>query len=363
MKKNLLTLLIIVGMFFITCGNEPSEEFYEGTPEDSAAIAALLENNSELLETSDMFVPDYIPIDLDSVTWVVADSYFRDDSTIIKQHVDSCGLELSERTDVLDFWFTKDTTCTVYLFDTFDVFSLMHCDVKYIGHYDRWIIDTIIDTTVTPWDTTYDTVALGLGTIDVDSTAYYTSLDMTGNGYKHIFFEPRRDSTQPIVDPLTNDITYPIIEPFDWMLRRVSYGIYWFPAYATELPDIDTLILTRRDGEADTILASNDDTTYTGHAMNRFRSIDSLLNYEDGETLGVTIILNFFAASDTITSFFASCGGSDRVELPGGSGDLVINGSGVTNLYFEAVHREAYYYVKPEKDYMANVWLLMVEIE
>jgi len=55
MKKSLLSLLMIVGMLLITCGNEPPEEFYNGTPEDSTAIQTLLDNNPELQVGTDMF--------------------------------------------------------------------------------------------------------------------------------------------------------------------------------------------------------------------------------------------------------------------------------------------------------------------
>ncbi|HEC78218.1 MAG TPA: hypothetical protein ENI34_03635 [candidate division WOR-3 bacterium] len=325
MKKDLLSLLLIVGMFIITCGNEPPESFYEGTPEDSTEIHGILNDNSALLVSEDMFDSMYIPVTLDPISFVVADSYFREESTIVKQHVDSCALRLTERKNALDFWFAKDTTCTVYLYDTFTVISLMHYDETQTGYY-FWQGDTDIQ----------------LDTVIVDSTPGYDELNVTGNGYRHIFFD--RD------------------EEGNWQLNRISYGIYNFPAAGTDIPSIDQVILTRSDGTSDTIIASSYDTLYTGHVMNRFRSIDSLLQYTDGETLSVKVVLGFGTVVDSMVSYFALCAGSNRVELDGGTGSLVVNGSGITNLYFESVVNAPYYYVLPPQDYKAQVWLIPVNV-
>lgn len=327
MKKSLLSLLMIVGISLITCGNEPPEEFYSGTPEDSTAIAGLLDDNSELLVGDDMFDPSYIAIALDTIEFPVADSYFRVDSTIIKQHVDSCGFDLTERNDNLDFWFAKDTTCTVYLYDTFSVTSLMHYDIKATGYYFYPAGDT---TTI-------------LDTVFFDTTFGTYELPFTGNGYRIIFFD--YDETD------------------GWALKRISYGTYNFPASGTDIPAIDTIILTRGSGDADTIIYSSHDTLYTGHAMNRFLAIDSLLEFASGDTtITVEIILPFGGADPFLCSFFASCGGTDRVELPGGSGTLKLSGQGITNLYFETMLNDSYYYVQPQKEYKAQVWLVPVRI-
>jgi len=326
MKKYLLSLLMILTLLFITCGNEPPEEFYEGTPEDSTDIHNLLDQNPELLVTDDMFEATYITVNLDPVQFFVADSYYRTTDTIVKIHVDSCGLNLTERNDVLDFWFAKDTTCTVYLYDTFSVMSLMHYDEKQTGYY-FWGGDTHI----------------GLDTVLIDSTGGYDEQMVAGNGYRHIFFD--WDETN------------------GWQLKRISYGTYNFPAAGTDIPIADKVMLTFSDGTQDSIIRSSYDTLYTGHVMNRFRSIDSLINVPAGETLGVELTLAFGQVVDTMCVFYASCGGTNRVELEDGAGSLIVTGSGVTNLYFESVVKNSYYYVVPEEDYKAQVWLIPVRIQ
>lgn len=345
MKKYLLNLLIIVGVCIVACGNEPPEDFYEGTPEDIAAIDALLADadNSILLVTEDMFDPTYDSLAMTAVSFA-EDSFMRDTTIIIKHHLESCATELVTRTDTLDYWFAKDTTCTVYVIDTFEVMSLMHVDTTYTGHYDVAMVevDTIIDTLVTPWDTTIivDTVGWRLGTMDIDSTPYYDALDLVGNGKKIIFFD---------------------YEDGNWELKRISYGEYNFPAYSTEIPDIDRIVLNHSGG-SDTIIASSTDSLYTGHCMDRFRAIDSLLEYDAGETLFVEIELR---AGATVAvgdcELFASCGGA-RVNLGYTAGSLVLTGQGITNLCFEAVFNETYYYVLPQKEYKAQVWFIPVNI-
>jgi hypothetical protein len=326
MKKYLLSLLMILTLLFIACGNEPPEEFYEGTPEDSTEIHNLLDQNSELLVGSDMFDPDYIPVTLDNVLFFVADSYYRNTDTIVKIHVDSCALTQATRDSVLDFWFAKDTTCTVYLYDTFSVTSSMHYDAKYTGYY-FWSGDTSIE----------------LDTVIVDSTGGYDEQPVTGNGYRHIFFD--WDETN------------------GWQLKRISYGTYNFPAAGTDIPILDKVMFTYSDGTQDSIIRSSYDTLYTGHVMNRFRSIDSLLVVPDGETLGIDLTLAFGQVTDSMCVYYASCGGTNRVQLDGGSGSLVVTGSGLTNLYFESVVIYPYYYVVPEEDYKAQVWLIPVQIQ
>lgn len=331
MKRYLLNLLIIVGIFIIACGNEPYPDYYEGTPEDIEAIESLLDDNQILLVTGDMFVSTYIPLAMGEVLFIGADLYMRDDTFMIKQHVDSCATELPQRDSTLDFWFAKDTTCTVYIYDTFAVRSLIHADVKYTAYYDSAVVDP--ETGDTTWC---------IGTVDTNSTPYYDTVDVIGNGRRLIFVD--RDDNG------------------DWELQRLSYGIYSFPAPGTEIPDIYQIVLTHTATlSADTIKASSYDTLYTGHCMNRFRAIDSLLEFENGETLSVIITLD---PSSNVTAsnceFFASCGG-ERVNL-GFNNELVISGQGITNLYFEVVVNDVYYYAFPEKDYEALVWFIPITI-
>jgi len=347
-------------LLLITCGNEPPEEFYEGTPEDSTAIHALLNENAELLITNDMFYEPYIPLTMDQVAFFEEDSYFRGDSIIIKRHVDSCGLRLDSVNSVLgllDFWFTKDTTCTVYLFDTFAVVSRLHIDVRITGYYDNPIVDTV----------TGETLGWRIGTGTIDSTAYDDSTDALGRGSRLIFFEPERDtSIDTTMTP--NDTTIVIAEPMNWLLRRISYATYYFPEVGPDAPAIAQVTLTRQDDTEETIISSSYDTLYTGHCMNRFRAIDSLLEFADGETLTVEVTLGFGTVTADQAEFFTSCGGTERVELPvptggtGGIGQLVVSGTGITNLYFEVVTNGYYYYERPERDYIAQVWLVPVRI-
>ena len=99
--------------------------------------------------------------------------------------------------------------------------------------------------------------------------------------------------------------------------------------------------------------------------MDRFRSPDSLLTCRDGETLFVSVILHALSVGQDTCLYFASCAGSNRVELATDSVFIVNGTSGsVTNLYFEAVFTDlSYFYVQPDKDYTAQVWLLPVRIE
>jgi len=336
MKKYLLNLLIIVGICIVACGNEPPEEFYEGTPEDIDAIEALLgaDSNSVLQETEDMFYSTDIPFDTlgRAVEFFEADSFMRDDTIMVKHYLDLCATELVTRNDTLDYWFAKDTTCTVYVIDTFDVMSLMYATLEYTAYYDSAIIDTA----------TGDTVGWRIGTVDIDSTPYDDTSDLVGNGKKIIFFD---------------------YEDGNWELKRISYGEYNFPAFSTEIPDINTIILTRENGDADTIIASSTDSLYTGHCMDRFRAIDSLLEYDAGETLFVEIELTGVITSDDC-ELFASCGGA-RVNLGFENNELVISGQSgqdITNLCFEVVFNETYYYVLPQKEYKAQVWLIPVNV-
>lgn len=331
MNKSLLGLLMIVGMLLITCGNEPPEEFYNGTPEDSTAIQTLLDNNPELLITEDMFDTDLIAITLPNVEFVATDSYFRVDSTIIKQHVDSCGFIDITRNLNYDFWFAKDTTCTVYLRDTFEVSSYMHWDARHTGYY-FWAGDT---------ETTLDTVI-------VDSTGGTFSLTAPGNGFRIIFFD---------------------YDGSDWELKRVSYGTYDFPTAGIEAPGIEKVVLVFDDGTRDSIIDHHPsyDTLYTGHTMARFRHIDSLLviDYADltsDSMLFIQTTLGFGPVTDTMVQWFASIDGENRIWLDGGIGNLKITGSGVTNLFIECVVSAGYYYVQPEGDYKAEVWLVPVRI-
>jgi hypothetical protein len=345
MKRYLLSLLIIVGMCIITCGNEPPELFYEGTPEDSAAIEDLLDQYPEFLRTIDLFIPEYVRLPLDAVTFPVSDSYFKGDSIIIKRHVDSCATELDDSTRVVDMWFTRDTTCTVYFYDTFTVSAKMHVDEKHTGYY-FW----------PPGDTTSI-----LDSVGVDYTPYDTFKTITGEGLRHIVFEPIRE---PQYDEEIGDTIMVIKEPFEWVLKRISYGTYYFPNKGADVPYIYMVtIRPLSTGDPDTIFYVNYDTLYPGHSMNKFRAPDSLLEYADGETLLVQITL-----AGTIISpdceFFASCNGTNRAWLKDGTGNLIVSGTSgdVVNIFIEVVVNSAYFYERPDKGYEATVWLIPIRI-
>lgn len=359
MKKRLLGLLVSIACaFLITCGNEPPEEFYEGTPEDDAQIDSILTNAyPQLLNTIDGFIDAYIPVTLPNIIIEDRDRIFRADSPLIKQHIDSSKYVFSDTNRMYDRWYTKDTACTVYLIDTFMVESKVHTDLWIIGHYDSIYIGPTGDTNYVL--NTIDTIIPTGDSADVSEA-------VEGNGRRLIFLEPLR-STVPTIDEETGDtIGYAIIEPFQWQLRRISYGSYYYPTYGTDVPAVNR-ILIEHGSDVDTILSSSYDTTYTGHVMNRFKAIDSLLEYTAGETLEVTIEID-----DTVqvndARFYATCAGDTpcRVQLPnivaGGTGFLPISGQGIVNIYFEVVFMNSYYYVNPNQGYFATVWLIPIRV-
>ncbi len=196
----------------------------------------------------------------------------------------------------------------------------------------------------------------------------YSVEDIHGDGRRLIFLEPRR-STTPDIDPETGDTTYAIIEPFEWQLRRISYGSYYYPTRGTDAPTVNR-VLIEIPPFVDTILGTNTDTLYTGHVMNRFKHIDSLLEYSEIDSVLVTIEVDDPEVSGAC-AYYAVCAGDTPTRLQlgavttGGRGWLHLNGltnSEIVNLYFEVVFRDSYYYYNPNQGYFATVWLVPVRI-
>jgi hypothetical protein len=338
----------------INCGNEPPAEFFNGTPADDSAITSLMNANSILLKTNEMFVPTYIPIVIDTIRFSVSDSYFRTDSTIIKQLDDSCALNLTDTSRFTDLWYAKDTTCTVYLWDTFTIISLQHYTQRRTGYY-FWNGDT----------------GKKLDTVIVDNTPGNYEIDnVMAEGLRHIYFEPKRSTTPDTLEDGT--IVYPIKEPREWVLKRISYGSYYFPNKGADRPLPNTITLTL-SGRVDTIYASNTDTLFHGHVMNRFRHIDSLLEYATTDLANdsIRVVIDLSAMTDTskLFSYYVAYEGQRRqMKSAGkktGAGYINLSGlsAGIHNLYFEATLDDAYYYVKPAKEYTASVWLVPIRIK
>ncbi|KPK62520.1 hypothetical protein AMJ83_10755 [candidate division WOR_3 bacterium SM23_42] len=349
MKRRFLGLLVIAGLCLMTCGNEPPPEFYEGTPEDDDKINDILDNDyPELLITDDQFMVQYSAITLPAVTFGTADSFFRVDSPLVKVDVDSIADIVDDMQRFKDLWYAKDTTCTVRLFDTFDVSGMIHVTTRYTAHYDLPVLEYEIDSSQTPWETlSIDTTGWQIGTTDIDATPTYDSEDCTCEGLRYIFLEPARSGEE-------------IIEPFEWILKRISYGIYGFPDRGAEIPRIDNVVFTVPGISADTVFVSNNDSLFTGHAMNRFKHIDSLLEYDSSTVLNVTVNLGgTILAADCV--FFASSG-DGWSQLANGVGTLTVAGSGITNLYFKVITRESYYYYFPNRGYFAIAWLIPVRV-
>lgn len=360
MKRTLLCMLAaIAGIFFITCGNEPPEDFYEGTPEDDTAIAQLLSANAALTEVEDMFDPAgtraYIAVTYPAVTFPVADSYFRADSPLVKQLIDSCALEMTHHVNARDFWYAKDTTCTVYLYDTFTVTSLYHWLKRYTGHYNKPIIDP----------QTLDTLGWQLDSMETDTTKGPGSFDgLAVEGIRQIFFEPDRDT---IVEEA--DTTYPVADPRIWRLKRLTYGRYYLPDDGANLTDINMLVISST-ARVDTVFAYISDTTFAGHAMNRLRHVDSLLTFAPGEMLTLYVESDSFQANCSAT-FFASCGDTrtflphvNTVRYTNGQGEIAVpTDTGIVNLSVGAFALNDYYYIKPAVEFTGSLWLVPIRVQ
>jgi len=342
-KMNWLCLLAIVALIFISCGNEPPESFYEGTPEDDTLINGVLDNNSEFLMTDDIFVKNYIPVTLNEVIFPVADSYFKIESILVKQHVDSLCDKIASSSRFKDLWYAKDTTCTVYIRDTFNLIQEVHYDVLYKGYYFYW-----------PGDTTKI-----LDTVIVDSTPGYYSYDtITAEGLRHLYVEPVKEK---VWDEELGDSVSKIKEPREWVLKRISYGNYGVPSRSADIPYIYIAVLTSQNTtKIDTVWATKYDTLYQHHAMDRFCAIDSLLEYDSGDSLTITIILTG-TITDDLCAFFAIQDGK-KVQLPYASGKIGITGSGVKNLVIEAIVTDGLYYVKPASPLLARFWLIPIRV-
>jgi hypothetical protein len=357
MKRNLLILLVITALMMITCGNEPPANFYEGTPEDSAAIITELNAHADFLNTHDLCTATKCSVTTAAVSFPIGDSFYKADSPLVKQHITMLGDTVSVLTRYQDLWYAKDTTCTVYLFDTFTIISQYDWDKKYTGHY-VFTVDTIIDST----GTHYDTIGVILTTVDIDSAGGSGEITpVYAEGLRHLFLEPVREMT--IED---GDTTYPLADPREWVLKRISYGNYYFPSEGAEYPSIYQVRLGHADGRVDTIRSVVTDTLFTGHAMNRLKHIDSLMQFTAGETLDVAILLGSVTVDSTVSLFFVS-GNGYRSKVVDGHGKFVVpaasSSTGIMNLVFEVILKDSYYYLVPAKDYLANAWLVPVIVQ
>lgn len=353
MKKRLLGLLVVATLCLVTCGNEPPEDFYTGTPEDDIKINDILNNDYPvLLVTEDQFINEYFDATFPAVTFSDQDSFLRADSPLVKVLVDSLRDEMLDMKRFTDLWYAKDTTCTVRLFDTFDIRGGMKVARRYTAHFDVAVIETtmIVDSTVTPWDTSYEYDSTGswrIGTTDIDTIPSDDYQEYECEGLRFIFLEPERQGGA-------------IIEPFQWILKRISYGTFYFPNQGADVPLIGRIIITTPAGDVDTIVSSNTDSSFTGHAMNRLKHIDSLINYDDSTLVNVQVTLTGTIGLDQCVVFASS--GENWVQLPSGVGTLMVTGSGITNLYFKVVTRDSYYYYHPNRGYFGSAWLIPVRI-
>ncbi len=340
-RMNWLCLLAIIAVIFINCGNEPPESFYNGTPKDDTLINAVLDAHAEFLQTDDLFLNSMVPVTMPAVTFPVADSYFKSESVLIKQHVDSLRDNVASKSRFKDLWYTKDTTCTVYLFDTFNLIREVHYDALYKGYY-FWQGDT----------------GKKLDTVIVNLTGGYYSYDtITAEGLRHLFVEPVKER---VFDNELGDSVWKIKEPREWVLKRISYGNYGLPNRGASIPNIDIVTLNT-GARVDTIYGSNNDTLVFHHAMNRFCHIDSLLTYNSGDSVTVSVTLSGTITGDLCT-FFAMQDGK-RTQLVDGTGKIAITGSGIKNLVVEVIVSDGFYYVKPASSLLARFWLIPIRVD
>jgi len=355
LRRYLFVAIVVLSISMVVSCEEPEwytqdppPAFFEGTPEDSAAIVGILTNNyPELLITSEFFNDILDSVGLPAIEIYGSEMFFDVDSPLIKQHVDSCGLSLvnTPLEHVWDLWFSKETTGTVYLLDTFDFSLSLHADQKIVAHYDS----AVVIGSDTSWM---------IGTIDTFNVPYYAErLGLVGDGRRLILFDVVRDWIEDPEHP--GDTVYAVLDPRQWFLSKLSYGRYCFPTVSSDIPGIDRIVFARQNGLNDTILSSCYDTLYSGHVMNRFRAIDSLLEYTSGDSIMVTIILSG-PLDESDCSFFMTIGDGARMNIAPAGSEVELAGDGITNIYVEVVANDFYYYVNPEKSYKATLWLIPV---
>jgi len=198
-----------------------------------------------------------------------------------------------------------------------------------------------------------------LDTVIVEDGNYYSYDTITAEGLRHLYVEPVKEK---VYDEETGDSIWKIKEPREWKLKRISYGNYAIPNRGASIPYIDyTIITSKNTGRIDTIWASNIDTLYQHHAMNRFCHIDSLLEYDTGDSLNIDLTLSGTIA-ESLCTFFAVQDGK-KVQLPDGTGKIAITGSGVKNLVIEAIVRDGFYYQKPASPLLARFWLIPIRVK
>ncbi len=337
-------------LFIATCGTEPPPAMWSGTPEDSTEVDGLIAANASY------FVSDGFPFAKDSMKLAkplydsmqrvpLLERVFGLDSVAVRYIADSLGLEMKRTSRNQRFQFTRDTTVTVTVFDSFEVDMNYHaakvCSLFYFK--DTCSISN-------PYKPVLDSVNSWPANINL-TKSFKRSVART-----YLFFDSVGGA---------------------WRLAKFTPTIINFPS-VDSAPQINQVRFTLYGStRIDTIRYSTTDNKLK--AMNILRPLDSVLTYKPGDSIQIFVRTDYDGqnADAGYYIFYGHLGSiHDHLEEDYGPlvGSIQYNGifyvkfdtPGYKRLYVQVVDTRSFYVSNQQntkKDFYSTIWVIPIRVQ
>ncbi|HIE05807.1 MAG TPA: hypothetical protein EYP58_03295 [bacterium (Candidatus Stahlbacteria)] len=349
--------VLLVAIFLFQCTEEPPEEPYQGTAEDSAAIRSLIGEIDTVWLSATIFDEEkkesdtltFGAFDWDTVV-NVNDPLWKPDkeaiteSVRIKVHPKKFGRKVVDCTPETTLVFGIDTTCTVYLDYSFEGYVLLEIDELCSLFYRR--------------DTAGDTFLVDLDTFVFVTVTEDFDKKLRGSSRQAIHFD-KKDGV--------------------WQLERMSGITEYTPVIDSALPISKLIIKTALT--SDTIYERQDPTlTPPRLGMNQLFLLDSLVTVSVDEEVTFEFITGIGMALSIDPLFWRIYIhlGTERIldtAITKGyiEGNLsatfkhTFTDTGIKVLTFEALDANVGYYVglaqEPNYGHFSTIWRVPIRVK
>ncbi len=340
-----LTFLVSL-LLLMTCGTEPPPPLWGGTTDDSLAIEELIKSNETYYSTGNFNITkDSIKLNptlYDTISRVpFMEQVFTTDSVALRYVPDLLGLTIdnSKTKRNKDFIFTRDTTCTVVIIDSFTFDLSCHvikaCSLIYFR-------DTCSPTN--PRKPLIDSVKV------VNVSFDHTKQFSRGVAKTYLFFDSVGGS---------------------WRFAKLSPTIINSPA-TDSIPTVNNIkIYSLTSTRIDTVYYQT--TNDSLRAMNRLHPLDSVLTYRLGDSLKFEINTSYTTNEGGWFVFYGHYEDQHK-QLEQIVGTTTYNGylylkpttPGYKRVYLQMLDTRSFYVPNTQnykRDFYSTIWVIPIKVQ
>lgn len=339
--------ILTISLLLFTCGTEPPAPLWTGSKEDTTAVENLVTAN-ESYYVSSLFASTKDSIKLQYQLYIdtsrvpLMEKVFTVDSIAERYVPDLLGFKLDNSRRRQKLVFTRDTSCTVTIIDSFEASIEYHVAQLCSLFYFR---DTLPDTSA------YKPLLDSVRRLSVSFD--FTKSFKRGEAKTYLFFD---------YDSATG-----------WTFEKMTPTVISFPA-PESVPSVnDVKIYLINSTRIDTVFYST--TNNKLKAMNLFRPLDSVLTFKTGDSVKIEVHTYYGANEAGFYVFYGHYGTTHKQledkwnsvppDFYNGTWYLKFDSPGNKRIYLQMLDTRSFYIPNTQhakKDFYSTIWIIPVKV-